>query len=808
VAEILIAGIDAPTFTEVSLSSPQFIDTDVFLINDQGFPMTGSFDGGVFRVVGLLTSDRVAIGNNGSVSFNAATGEVSVNGTVIGAATGGVGEALTVRFNANADETNVELMIEAITYASTLGLPPSVHTLAYELSDGHGNSTLGSPTWTFTPGVVSSIGGEYMAPAFADMDGDGDLDLVMGVEGSTALNYFENIGGSSSPNYIQRGGIGQDPFYGVQTDLLARNTPTLIDWDKDGDVDLVLGTSTGLRYFENTGTAQAASFVELLDTDNPFNDVNVYYTVDPAAVFGDMDGDGDRDLITGDSNGNLYYYENTGTDAAPVWVRGSGQFSFVSTFGAASPTALFDIDGDGDLDLIMGEYNGAITLLDNIGDSTSPVFIIGMAPWSVAGQQDARPTLADIDGDGDLDLIVAGSAGLIYFRNETTNTSSVPVFVQQTLPTAGADTLFGSSGDDIMEGLDGNDSLYGGDGQDYLRGGAGDDYMDGGNGNDTYVVDSVSDIVSDSGDGIDLVHSRVSYTLAQGSNIENLTLGSAGGAIDGTGNELDNVITGNASRNVLSGLDGEDTLSGAGGNDDLYGGAGDDILDGGNGNDILDGGLGADTMTGGLGNDSYYVDDLGDVVIELAGQGTDTIFTNLNNFYLTNHPAVENLTLLEGSVSVWGNALNNVIIGAEHYNDIDGGAGDDTIYGMGGNDGIRGGLGADKLYGGSGADTFMYASAAELNGDRIFDLNFAEGDRVDLSGLTGWGQQLSWVTKFSKAANQAMLSYNASTDLTFLKVDLDGDGVVDVQMSFVGDVTGTKANLWTGAGDTNGGWVL
>lgn len=123
-AEIYIAGVDAPTFTEVSTANPQFIDTDVFLGDENG-ALNQVFDGGIFRVSGLLTSDRVSIGDIGVVTFNAATGEVMTFGNVVGIATGGVGESLVIRFNSNATALAVESVIEAITYQSTLPLPPA-----------------------------------------------------------------------------------------------------------------------------------------------------------------------------------------------------------------------------------------------------------------------------------------------------------------------------------------------------------------------------------------------------------------------------------------------------------------------------------------------------------------------------------------------------------------------------------------------------------------------------------------------------------------------------------------------------------
>ncbi|MCX6178336.1 MAG: M10 family metallopeptidase C-terminal domain-containing protein [Chlorobiales bacterium] len=151
--------------------------------------------------------------------------------------------------------------------------------------------------------------------------------------------------------------------------------------------------------------------------------------------------------------------------------------------------------------------------------------------------------------------------------------------------TSHADLLTGTAGDDVLNGLGGIDILYGGAGNDILDGGSCADMMIGGTGNDIYVVDNKLDIVIElHNGGTDLVKSSITYTL--GENVENLTL-TGSTAINGTGNELDNIITGNSGNNILSGGAGNDSLFGDAGNDILIGGAGADTLTGGEGNDIF-----------------------------------------------------------------------------------------------------------------------------------------------------------------------------------------------------------------------------
>jgi Ca2+-binding RTX toxin-like protein len=291
----------------------------------------------------------------------------------------------------------------------------------------------------------------------------------------------------------------------------------------------------------------------------------------------------------------------------------------------------------------------------------------------------------------------------------------------------GDDVIYGDFGDDILNGDAGNDQLFGEAGNDRLDGGSGQDVMTGGIGNDVYVVDDVGDVVIElAGEGTDRVESSISYTL--GAQVENLTLtGTA--AINGTGNALANALTGNAADNVLDGGAGADTLAGGLGND-VYlvdqasdvvseaSGAGSDTvrstvsytlganvenlellgtaaingtgnalpntLVGNAANNTLNGGGGADTMHGGAGNDTYVVDNAGDSVLELAGEGTDLVQSSVS---YTLGAEVENLTLTgTGAINATGNALANVLTGNSGANRLDGGAGADTMAGGAGND--------------------------------------------------------------------------------------------------------------------------
>ena len=186
------------------------------------------------------------------------------------------------------------------------------------------------------------------------------------------------------------------------------------------------------------------------------------------------------------------------------------------------------------------------------------------------------------------------------------------------------DTLTGTTAANVLTGLGGNDTL---------NGGAGADWMLGGTGNDTYVVDNVGDVVTETRWRRHAIRSsrRSASRLPALAFVENLTLtGTA--AISGTGNALDNILIGNSGANVLTGGDGADTLNG---------------------------GAGADQMFGGTGNDTYVVDNVGDVVNETDGDGTDTVQSSIS-FSLADpvHAigSIENLTLTgTGAINATGN---------------------------------------------------------------------------------------------------------------------------------------------------------
>lgn len=242
----------------------------------------------------------------------------------------------------------------------------------------------------------------------------------------------------------------------------------------------------------------------------------------------------------------------------------------------------------------------------------------------------------------------------------------------------GNDTLYGSGNGTIFsDGYDGGNYLEGNEGNDTFYG-HGNDTLLGGSDNDLYIVDNITDIITEFFDeGIDTVRSSVSYTL--GDNLEDLNL-TGDAALYGTGNTLDNLLIGNSANNTLTGGAGNDFLmDDAGGND---------YLDGGIDNDQLYGFGGNDTLVGSSGNDSLYGREDNDLL--QGGTGND---------------------LLMGGSDILTSSTGN--------DTLEGGRGNDVLLGQDGNDKLVGATGADALTGGTGNDEFVFDTGAAFNKSTI-----------------------------------------------------------------------------------------
>ncbi len=390
--------------------------------------------------------------------------------------------------------------------------------------------------------------------------------------------------------------------------------------------------------------------------------------------------------------------------------------------------------------------------------------------------------------------------------------------------------------------------------------------MVGGAGNDTYYVDMAADLADEAaGGGTDRVISAVDLTL--GLNLENLT--STGSARNGTGNEAANRITGTGFGDTLNGGLGADALIGLAGDDSYIvddladvvtegAGAGTDTVyasvnttlsatvenlvlqgtarsgtgnalsntvTGTDGNDVLNGGAGIDTMIGGLGNDSYVVDVLGDVVVELAGGGIDTVTTafdynltagEIENLTGTAHHGTGNAgaktitevvgsrtdTMVSSASITIAVSVENLILttrgttgtGDASANTLTSSAGSQTLIGLGGDDTLDGGAGADRMAGGAGDDTY------HISGGHVQIEDYLGHDTLDASDATGNSYiDLSGETE-SLIENEVCLiqggdSTSAPLDLQFLqdRSGSFGDDIAMVRSLIPGIVSAVQA---------------
>jgi Ca2+-binding RTX toxin-like protein len=546
-----------------------------------------------------------------------------------------------------------------------------------------------------------------------------------------------------------------------------------------------------------------------------------------------LDGGEGADTLVGLGGNDTYYVDHAG-DVVVEAVGGGAWDSVRTTLSAYTlPTNVEWLFYAGPAGVgFTGTGNAQNNLL--VGGSGNDVLDGGGGGDQMKGGLGDDSYFAEHDGD-----YVEEYAGEGIDSVYTTRTSFVLWDnVEKVYFTGPAGTTFFASGN----GLDNH--LEGGSGSDVLAGYGGNDTLVGRQGDDTYFVENAGDVVVEAAnEGHDSVISALtSYTL--GANVERLAYnGTVGAAFFGTGNSLDNIIEGGSGNDTLNGMAGADAMYGYGGDDTyhvdhqndyveegigggtdrvvttlggytlganveqlVYAGPGNigfqgygnelaNFIQGGAGDDVLNGRGGADTLVGLGGDDTYEIDNSADAVVEAAGGGTDwVIATGLAHYTLGAH--VENFAFLgTTAVSVYGNALANVLMGD---------AGNDTLNGMGGADQMYGGAGndyyfVDKVatgsesgdlvveYANSGKDTVYASVVSYVLPDHVEDLinNNAPG-----VAFFGWGNALNNVIQGGDANDE--LNGGGGADILY---GMKGDDIYFVDNS--GDYTGEYAGEGT-----------
>ncbi len=341
-------------------------------------------------------------------------------------------------------------------------------------------------------------------PGLADIDGDGDLDVLTFSQLGSYVEYYKNLSlenyGTCDSLALERRNVcwgrfsenvstndvtlnadcefqvpnpemGEEPEKVNTLDALgqpkahAGSTVTPLDLDGDGVMDLLLGdiSYANIVALSNGGTVDD-SFMTSADNAFPNPQDPVDLPVFPGAFYLDVTNDGKRDLLLSPNARSLsqnfeslWYYQNMGTDAAPVFEFQQRDLfqNRMLDFGEGAYPVPFDHNGDGLVDLIVandgyyhqsGSYTGKVALLENVGTATAPAFnlitddYMGLSTSGIGVSM--YPTFGDVDGDGDLDMYVGDQQGRIHFyRNTTTGAVAQFELAQANVTYSGGETI-------------------------------------------------------------------------------------------------------------------------------------------------------------------------------------------------------------------------------------------------------------------------------------------------------------------------------------------------------------------------------
>jgi fibronectin type 3 domain-containing protein len=256
---------------------------------------------------------------------------------------------------------------------------------------------------------------------FADVNNDQLLDVVVGE--LDLLTVYLNVGTAQNPSF-------QNVFYNMPADpIFDRMAGTFFDIDYDGDFDLFFATQNGtIGWRRNVGTKTNPSWSELVKSGtygDSFNNIDIDWRIQ-MLNFIDFDGDGDLDMVFNDSNGTMYYYlnkdkENDGwVDGQGVtWTRITSGLPLANCGGDSAKHHWVDEDGDGDFDILSGLSYGGIRLDRNNGSPTSyGSFSMTVPAYASQVQgQSISPFLEDFNGDGFKDLYFTYSDGVYGYSS-------------------------------------------------------------------------------------------------------------------------------------------------------------------------------------------------------------------------------------------------------------------------------------------------------------------------------------------------------------------------------------------------------
>jgi hypothetical protein len=276
----------------------------------------------------------------------------------------------------------------------------------------------------------------FSAPVFADMNNDGIEDLFLG-NITDITDFFWNNSDSFPSTFSKDTSV----LWSIYSGGLANTNsdyPAVVDLDNDDDLDLIISGYNGLLYYENIGTVSEPDFLKI---DTIFTDVNTMIGSDAKPAFVDIDGDGDFDLFIGTGEsllggpdpGITLGFRNTGTETNPEFTFDNTLVLGLPDIGLNAYPAFADLDNDGDYDLLLGRDLQTFVHYRNTGTNQNPAWTLNTTTFSGIEAQTywKNPTFVDLDYDGDMDLVYGQSSGILYvYRNNGTPDSPYSNFIR------------------------------------------------------------------------------------------------------------------------------------------------------------------------------------------------------------------------------------------------------------------------------------------------------------------------------------------------------------------------------------------
>lgn len=307
-----------------------------------------------------------------------------------------------------------KVIIKIIPHDGTVGGTP-------ERTNEFGVDNMNPPTWERIKLNGADLNLDaYSTPIVADWDEDGKRDLLIGSENGYVY-FCKNVGLDKFPVF--------NVAYPLQVtggELLRVNnhsSPSVYDWNSTGDKDLLVGDSNGyVTFFENTGSTLAPGKRIKVGTE----DLKVPGNAIPVVL--DWNNDGYKDLIVGDKNGNLYLYLNKNIspqlDISPLLSEGVKiQANSDLDVGNNATPLVYDWDKDYKDDLIIGNSDGNVFYYKNIGSNGTPSFSSGTRILfegnEIKVNANSRPFVLKQDNDNNIDLIIGSNAGYVFLYHLT-----------------------------------------------------------------------------------------------------------------------------------------------------------------------------------------------------------------------------------------------------------------------------------------------------------------------------------------------------------------------------------------------------